>query len=40
MFPLVVNMPFICNANELTGFYVIPTFAEKKFQNRLLRHGF
>ena len=36
MFDLVLNMPFICNANQLTGFYLIPIFAKKVFLGRLL----
>ena len=36
MFDLVLNMPFLCNANQLTGFYLIQIFAKKVFLGRLL----
>ena len=32
MFDWVLNIPFICNANQLTGFYLIRIFTEKFFQ--------
>ena len=31
MFDVVLNTPFICNANHLTGFYLIQIFTEKLF---------
>ena len=31
MFDVVLNTPFICNANQLTGFYLIQIFTEKLF---------
>ena len=31
MFDVVLNTPFICNGNQLTGFYLIQIFTEKLF---------
>ena len=37
MFDWALNTPFICSANQLTGFYLILIFREKFFPNRLLK---
>ena len=36
MFEWVLNTPFICSANQLTGFYLIRIFTEKVFSKQAI----
>ena len=36
MFDLVLNTPFICNANQLTSFYLIRIFTESFFYKQAI----